>query len=105
MAFHSALRQDKIKHNPCIGIESLPEESIEREPFTAGEIGNLLKAAQGDWKGAILFAYYTGARLGDVANMRWRAIDLEKRLITLVPEKTKRRKKKAIAVPLHPELE
>lgn len=105
MAFHSALKQDKIKRNPCIGIDALPEESVEREPFTADEIKRLLKAADGDWKPAILFAYFTGARLRDVANMKWSAINLEKRLITFVPEKTKRQKKKIIAVPLHPDLE
>ena len=34
-----------------------------------------------DWQGAILFGYGTGARLQDVANLRWESIDLENRVI------------------------
>lgn len=104
MAFHAALKTNKIKFNPCVGLEALDEESAEREPFTLDEIKKLVKAADGDWRGAILFAYFTGARLGDTANMRWSAVDLSERLITFTPEKTKR-KKKTLRVPLHPDLE
>jgi integrase len=105
MAFHDALRKGKIKFNPCLGLDPLEEDSVEREPFTLDEITKLVKAAEGDWKGAILFAYFTGARLGDVANMLWNAIDLDKSLVTFTPQKTKRRKKKTIRIPLHPDLE
>jgi|SRR5581483_1441970 len=104
MAFNAALRQGKIKFNPCIGLDALPEESAEREPFTLDEIRKLVKAAKGDWKGAILFAFYTGARLGDVANMEAGAIDFERGLITFTPQKTKRTKKKAVRIPIHPGL-
>jgi integrase len=104
MAFHKAVRQGKLKFNPCLGLDTLAEESADREPFTVDEIKKLLKAATGDWRRAIAFAYFTGARLGDVANMRWSAIDLGKRLISFTPKKTKRGKK-ALTIPLHPELE
>jgi integrase len=59
-----------------------------------------VRIADGDWKGAILFAYYTGARLGDVANMQWSAIDLKQRLTRFTPSK----RKKLVAIPLHHEL-
>src|SRR5262249_11046513 len=48
-----------------------------------------------------LFAYYTGARLRDVANMRWSAIDLTAKLINFTPGKTK----KEVTIPLHTDLE
>ena len=105
MAFYKALRQGKIKFNPCIGLDPLEEDSVEREPFTIEEIKRLVETAGSDWKGAILFAYYTGARLGDVANMQWSAIDLQRNLVTFTPQKTKRKKKSAIRIPLHPDLE
>ena len=104
MAFHAALKQNKIKFNPCVGLEALDEESAEREQFTLDEIRKLVKTADGDWRGAILFAYFTGARLGDIANMQWSAINLSERSITFTPEKTKR-KGKTLRVPLHPDLE
>jgi integrase len=104
MAFHDALRQGKIKFNPCLGLDALEEDSAEREPFSFEEIKQLLKAATGDWHAAILFAYFTGARLSDIANMQWSAIDLNKRLILFTPKKTKRGKK-VLRIPLRPELE
>jgi integrase len=104
MAFHAALKQNKIKFNPCVGLETLEEESAERETFTLDEIKKLLNAARSDWRGAILFSYYTGVRLGDTANMKWSAISVSRRSVTFTPKKTKRQKK-ALEIPLHPDLE
>ncbi len=103
-AFNAALRQGYITNNPCTALESLPEETAERSTFTAEQVARLVSKSKGDWKGAILFAYFTGARLGDVSNMTWSAIDLEKRLITFAPGKTKR-SKKTLVIPLHAGLE
>ena len=46
-------------------------------------------------------AYFTGARLRDVANMRWNAIDLERQILIFTPSKTK----KPVTIPLRSELE
>jgi integrase len=45
--------------------------------------------------------YYTGARLGDLSNLRWNAIDLKTGLIVFTASKTK----KPVTIPLHAELE
>jgi integrase len=100
-AFNAAFRQGYITVNPCMALEHLPEKTAKRSNFTPEQVAMLLKAAQGDWPGAILFAYYTGARLRDVANMRWNAIDLNTKLINFTPSKTK----KQVTIPLHPDLE
>jgi integrase len=71
------------------------EAAIERD-----ENGMIFDAGE-DWRGAILFAFYTGARLQDVANLRWESIDLHKKLISYIPRKTRGR----VFVPIHPELE
>jgi integrase len=99
-AFNAAVRQHIIESNPATALESLPIETEERATFTPAQVSKLLRAAEDDWKGAILLGYYTGARLGDVANMRWSAIDLDQRLIRFTPSKTK----KPITIPLHPDL-
>jgi integrase len=70
-AFNAALRQGYITSNPCRALESLAEETAERSTFTSAQVAKLVSTAEGDWKGATLLAYYTGAKLGDVANMRW----------------------------------
>jgi len=65
------------------------------------QVSKLVRAADGDWRGATLLGYYTGARLGDVANMRWEAIDWPNKVIRFTPSKTK----KPVAIPLHRDLE
>jgi integrase len=100
-ALNAALRQGYIPSNPATAVESLPVKSEERATFTPAQITKLVRAANGDWRGAILLGYYTGARLGDVANMRWGAIDWRNKVIRFTASKTKR----PVAIPLHRDLE
>jgi integrase len=76
-------------------------KSEEKGTFTPAQVAKLVGAADGDWRGAILLAYYTGARLGDVANIRWSAVDWNKKIIRFTPSKTK----KSVTIPLHSQLE
>jgi integrase len=113
--FRAALREQKIDANPCAVIEKLDEDEDvqDRDPFTPAQVKKLFEAAEGDWKGAILFGYYTGARLSDVANMPWQGkrkfkrktiyegIDWQNKKVVYVARKTK----KLVIVPLHPQLE
>jgi integrase len=100
-AFNAAVRQHIIESNPATALETLPVKTEERATFTPGQLSKLIRAAEGEWPGAILLAYYTGARLGDVANMQWSAIDWRNKLLQFTPSKTK----KPVTVPLHPQLE
>ncbi|HEV3147562.1 MAG TPA: site-specific integrase [Chthoniobacterales bacterium] len=100
-AFNAAVRQHFIESNPATALESLPVKAEEKATFTPAQVSKLICAADGDWPGVILLAYYTGARLGDVANMQWSAIDWRKKLIRFTPSKTK----KPVTVPLHSQLE
>jgi integrase len=103
-AFNAALRQAYITTNPCTALESLPAATAERETFTPEQVASLIEAAEGDWKRAILLGFFSGARLGDVANMRWDSVDLTRKLVTFTPGKTKRTRKSVI-IPLHVEME
>lgn len=100
-AFKAARKQGLVPANPFDAVETLKVENEEREAFTAQQVAALIDAAAGDWKGVILFAFYTGARLGDSTNMRWDAIDLEQKTIRFTAQKTKKR----VLIPLHPALE
>jgi integrase len=75
-AFNAALRQGHISVNPCLAIEPLKNKPQRKGVFTPEQIAALLKAAEGDWRGLILLAFYTGQRLLDCANLRWRDVDL-----------------------------
>jgi integrase len=100
-AFNAAVRQHIIESNPATALESLPVKAEEKGTFTPPQVAKLVRAADGDWRGAILLGYYTGARLSDVANMRWDAIDWRNKVIRFTPSKTK----KPVTIPLHPDLE
>lgn len=108
-ALRAATKQGFLKTNPAEAFE-FPAEAeagaVERETFSPAEVAALIEAADTkDWKGVIRLAYFTGMRLGDCVNLRWRDVNLAGSVIVYVPRKTARRKSKAITVPMHPELE
>jgi integrase len=75
-AFNSAWKQGHVSVNPCSAIEPLKDKVQRKQVFTPEQVSALVKTAEGDWKGLILVAFYTGARLNDCANLRWRDLDL-----------------------------
>ncbi len=99
-SLNAAMRQGIIPTNPAAAIESLPKEESVRQPFTPAQIKAMLKVAISDWRNAILFGFYTGARLSDIANMTWDFVDFEKGIICFVAGKTK----KQTTIPLHTQL-
>ena len=68
--------------------------------FTPEQIKALLSKAKGDWKGVILFGYFTGLRLSDITELRWKSVGLETGVLRLIAKKTG----KTVTIPLLPEL-
>ena len=107
--FAEAVRLGKLTFNPAGAVIPPDVVSVERQPFTPGEIKALLEATtdfeNGDqWRTAVMVGYYCGMRLGDATSLKWGAINFEKGCIEYVPEKT-RRKGKTWQIPFHPSLE
>ena len=99
--FEQARKLGFVPVNPCAAVPALKAEKTERDVFSLEEITRLVAAAEGDWKGAILIGYYTGARLRDVTNLRWTNCDLTTKVIRFRQTKTG----KAIVAPMHPAIE
>jgi integrase-like protein/integrase family protein with SAM-like domain len=87
--FTKAVRLGKIRFNPVIATDPEKFESAKRDLFTPEQVVQLINAAgDSDWSGAVLFAWTTGARLGDVANLKWAALDLENGIVSFRQRKT-----------------
>jgi integrase len=67
-------------------------------------VQEILQAAEGDWKTAVMLGVFTGARLGDCVSMEWRHVDFQNRVVRFRPSKTKA-KGGEIVIPLHDDLE
>lgn len=102
-AFERALKLGYIPVNPCAAVDPLKDDaSATRDVFTPEQISKLMEAAgsDSDWAGAILFGYYTGLRLRDVANLTWGMIDAKAHVLHAPTKKTGI----TVDVPLHQEL-
>src|SRR5439155_24046535 len=102
--FLAAHKRGYVAADPCAGVRLVDDDAdIEKDVFTSEQIGALVSAAEGDWKGAILCGFYTGLRLKDVTELRWESIDPGLTKLELVPRKTRRKKKnRKVVLPIHP---
>ena len=67
-----------ITHSPTEAPDPITAVVGERHVFFPEQVGKLVAAAEGDWKWLILGGYYTGARSGDISNLIWKQVDLER---------------------------
>jgi integrase len=85
----AAARQGIIERNPAAGIQRLLDRGKQRKlPFSIEETRKLLAVASEEWRGMILCAYSTGARLGDAASLQWSDVDVTNGVVTIFPRQT-----------------
>jgi integrase len=105
--FNGAWRDHVISNNPCTAVEAvkdrLSKKKRRKEPFSPEQVAALIQTAEGDWKGLILVGFYTGARLNDCANLRWRHVHLLSKVKKIAFEVAKTGDE--IDVPIHAALE
>lgn len=107
--FNRAVKERLIDVNPVSGVRppkwSL-NEANEREPFTREELQLLLEKAPGEWPDMVAVCLLLGGqRLGDLAQLKWAAVDFERGLVTLSTRKTNRGMTKPLILPLRKILE
>jgi integrase len=101
MAFEWAVRQRYIRESPAEFVKCLKNDAAQvRRPFTVEEIRLLLAVADPEWQSLIKFGLYTGQRIGDLVRLTWRSVNLERAVISIVTQKTKKQLHIPIAPPL-----
>lgn len=100
-AIHAALgkafKRGHVKLNVAGTVDTKPNNSAIKNPFSRVQVDQLLEAADDEWHGLIFIGYFTGLRLGDIASLKWENIDLADKVITVNPQK---RREKVIRPPL-----
>src|SRR5437588_372119 len=94
ICFGEAVRQGLLAVNPAVRVKLLKSTAeSKRRAFTLNEIKRILRACGDDqeWRGLILFGLYLGQRLGDLAKLTWRAVNLDTGEIAFTTRKTGRR--------------
>jgi integrase len=102
-AFKQAVNEGHLLRNPVAPIRAQKEAKSDegRGTFSPEQVAKLVQAAEGDWRGLILFGYYSGARLTDLSRLNWSNIDLAEKTIVFRQQTTG----KKITIPIHPAIE
>lgn len=83
-----------------IGKLKLQGKQLKKLPFTNDQVRQIFKTAKGEWMGMVLFGYYTGQRLGDIASLTWRDIDETTGVLKITSKKRSRVTHVPLARPL-----
>ncbi len=106
--FHVLANKAGLQDDPWEGVRLHADDCHSRRELTLDEIERLMKAATkagGEWKRLFTVGIYTGLRLGDCCTLGWNAVNLERRVIQLIPTKTRKHAHgQPITVPIHPVL-
>lgn len=97
-----------ITHDPWAGVRLRAEDSVSRRELTLDEVERLYLAATKEgveWKLLMVTGIYTGLRLGDCCRLKWENVSLERQIIQVIPEKTKRHAHgRPVTIPIHRQL-
>jgi integrase len=97
--FEKARKAGMIRFNPVATTSPEKTEARTKDTFTGEQVAALVAVADPDWQGAILFAYGTGGRLGDIANLKWSSLDIAAGIVVFQEQKTDAR----AVIGLHPD--
>jgi integrase len=105
-AFNLAKKNGYIDVNPFNSFDSLPAGESVKKNFDNRQVNLILSKANGEWKGLILFGYYTGARISDLTELKWGCIDMYLKIPLMRFQEIKKQQKhrREIVMPLHPKL-
>jgi integrase len=87
-----------IERNPCLLVKPMKVQKVQRGVFLPEQIQSILAVCDSEWRGLVLFGFYSGQRLGDLSRLRWQ--DVSDGTIAIRQGKTGNQ----VQIPLHPAL-
>jgi integrase len=94
MVFRAAMQDRVISEDPAefVGItkNARGAGATPRRPFTIPQLRAVLSIADEEWRSLVIFGFYTGQRLGDIASLTWFNLDLPNSTIRLETRKTRK---------------
>jgi integrase len=105
-AFNTALRWRLIRENPFKEVQLCPIADVAPPYFSLLEFQKLIGGIKQDWfRNVVIVAVLTGMRRGEILNLRWSDVDLEKRVIKIESTGNFRTKMgKRRIVPMNPQV-
>ena len=96
--FTAAEADGLLLRNEARTVKRLKSDAdrVEKRAFKLPELKALLASSDDEWRSLVLFGFYTGARLGDLALLTWQNLDLERNELRYTSRKTGR----TVIVPL-----
>ena len=106
--FRALAEKAGVTHDPWADVCLRSDDSVSRRELTLDEVERLYDAASKEgaqWKMLVMVGIYTGLRLGDCCRLSWECVDLERQVIQVIPEKTKKHMHgRPVTIPIHPQL-
>jgi integrase len=103
--FRTLAEKAGVTHDPWAGVCLRSDDSVSRRELTLDEVERLYSAASKEgaqWKLLVMVGIYTGLRLGDCCRLSWECVNLERQVIQVIPEKTKKHMHgRPITIPIH----
>ncbi|MGE5352278.1 MAG: tyrosine-type recombinase/integrase [Chitinophagales bacterium] len=104
-AFNKAKNWEYISENPFDKIRLPKQQEFGPVYLNEEDLSRIIAAAKSDLLGDLFtFAFYTGCRVGEIVQIRWRSIDLESRIILVGDSELITKSRKQRMVPICEEL-
>lgn len=97
-------KKARLTCNPWEGYNKQDLDTKSRRNLTFEEIKKVIASVDGEWKILFLLGYYTGLRLVDCCHVRFDNFDMNRRTVSVVLQKSRRRKHEPIEIPLASDL-
>ena len=100
--FAAAEADGAVQRNEARYVKGLKTQNVEspRRAFTLPELKSVLAECDDEWRSIVLFGFYTGLRLSDVAELTWQNLYLNQSELRIVTGKRGRQVVIPLALPL-----